>query len=135
MLGTPHLVTDPRFRDNASRHANLAALVPLLEEVTRRRPTQEWWERFEAVGLPSGPIYSYDQVFADPQVQARQMVQTMTHPVAGQVEALGNPVKMSATPPRLRRPAPTLGQHTEEVLGHLGLSPQETARYRAEGVI
>lgn len=135
ILDRPRLVSDPRFADNSARHANLAELVPLLEEVTRQGTTREWWEKFEAVGLPSGPIYTYDQVFADPQVQARQMVQQIHHPVAGDVRVLGNPVKMSATPPRLRLPAPTLGQHTEEVLSELGLSAAEIAACRADRVI
>src|SRR5207245_2857021 len=79
-----------------------------------------WLEKLEAAGVPAGPILTYDQVFADPQVKAREMAVEVNHPTAGRTRVLGVPVKLSKTPGAVRRPAPTLGQHTDEVLGELG---------------
>ena len=78
--------------------------------------------------MPAGPIYDMAQVFADPQVLARDMVQMSVHPIAGEVRHIGNPVKLSETPATNRRPAPTLGQHTQEVLQAYGLSEEDIAR-------
>jgi len=75
--------------------------------------------RFEAAEIPAGPVQTYDQVFADPQVQARSMAAEIEHPSAGKTRTLGIPVKLSDTPGALRRPAPKLGEHTEEVLSDL----------------
>ena len=75
---------------------------------------------FDANDLPSGPINNYEQVFADPQVQARAMVVETEHPTLGRIRTLGSPIKMSATPPVVGRPAPLLGEHTREVLEELG---------------
>jgi formyl-CoA transferase len=79
-----------------------------------------WIALFEQHGLPCGPINTYAQVFADPQVQARGLVVETEHPTLGRIRSLGTPVKMSVTPPRAGRPAPLLGEHTRDVLVELG---------------
>ena len=81
---------------------------------------------FERAGVPAGPIYGMDEVFANEHVVARGMIVPLEHPVAGVVNNLGIPVKMSATPGRVRMPAPTLGQHTESVLRQFGVPEEET---------
>src|SRR3989454_2380877 len=83
-------------------------------------PTSVWLEKLEAAGVPAGPIFSYDQVFADPHVKARAMAVEVDHARAGRTRVLGIPFKLSKTPGAVRRPAPTLGQHTDEILGELG---------------
>jgi formyl-CoA transferase len=84
------------------------------------RDTEEWVAHLLSVGVPAGPIHDYAQAVADPHTLAREMVVEMEHPEAGTVYGLGIPVKLSATPGSIRRPAPLLGQHTEEILAELG---------------
>ncbi|OLD42973.1 MAG: hypothetical protein AUI83_18865 [Armatimonadetes bacterium 13_1_40CM_3_65_7] len=85
--------------------------------------------------MPCGPILNYEQVFADPHVRHRGMVQQIEHPVGGRINQLGPAVKLSATPAHLRRAAPTFGQHTVEVLGELGYDPAAIDRLAAEGTV
>jgi crotonobetainyl-CoA:carnitine CoA-transferase CaiB-like acyl-CoA transferase len=118
-IGRPALAEDPRFKDKASRVANRPALVAQLEEVLAVHATAHWVELLIGAGIPVGPVKTYDQVFADPQVKARGMVTEIEHPTAGRFKTLGIPVKLSANPGKLRRPAPRLGEHTEEILAEL----------------
>jgi len=119
VIGKGELVGDARFRDNAGRVANRPALAALVQDALAAGTTREWMARFEAAEIPAGPVQTYDQVFADPQVQARSMAAEIEHPSAGKTRTLGIPVKLSDTPGALRRPAPKLGEHTEEVLSDL----------------
>lgn len=119
ILGRPELIEDPRFRTPADRVANNEALVALLEPALREETTDHWFRLFDAEGVPCGPVLKHDQVFADTQVQAREMVVEVEHPAAGRTRTLGTPVKMSRTPGAVRRPAPRLGEHTAEVLAEL----------------
>jgi crotonobetainyl-CoA:carnitine CoA-transferase CaiB-like acyl-CoA transferase len=135
VLGRDELVDDPRFRTTPDRVANRAALQEEIERVTVTRPRAWWLGRCEEAGIPAGPIYSVPEALADPHVQARGMVQEMAHPVAGPVKVLGNPVKMSASPPTYRTAAPQLGEHTEAILTEVGYSPGEIAALRAQGVV
>ena len=118
-IGRPALAQDARFKDNPSRVANRPALAALLQEVLARQGTAHWVDLLNAAGIPVGPVQTYDEVFADPQVTAREMVAEIEHPLAGRMRTLGIPVKLSATPGALRRPAPLLGEHTREVLEEL----------------
>lgn len=120
LLGLPALIDDPRFATPALRVRHRKALAALLEERFTKAPTAVWLERLEAAEVPAGPILTYDQVFADPHVRERQMVVEVDHPRAGRTRILGIPYKLSATPGAIRRPAPTLGEHTDEVLRELG---------------
>jgi crotonobetainyl-CoA:carnitine CoA-transferase CaiB-like acyl-CoA transferase len=135
ILGVPELVDDPRFKALADRVRNRKELEVLLEGRFTTDTTAAWLDRFEAAGVPAGPILTYDEVFADPQVLHRAMVVPVEHPNAGRTRVLGIPIKLSATPGSVRRPAPTLGQHTDEVLRELGCTASEIARLRAERVI
>jgi crotonobetainyl-CoA:carnitine CoA-transferase CaiB-like acyl-CoA transferase len=118
-IGRAELTREERFRDNAARVANRPALVAILQEVIGRESTAVWVERLTAADIPVGPVQTYREVFADPQVTAREMVAELDHPAAGRTRTLGIPVKLSATPGALRRPAPRLGEHTREVLEEL----------------
>ncbi|WP_298992703.1 CaiB/BaiF CoA-transferase family protein [uncultured Pseudokineococcus sp.] len=118
-LELEHLVEDPRFATNVGRMANLPDLVTTLEERLAERSTDEWVELLLAAGVPAGPIQDYRQVLTeDPHVKAREMVATLVHPVEGEVPVLASPLRLSATPPTIRRPPPLLGEHTDEVLAH-----------------
>ncbi len=117
VIGRAELIGDPRFASNAERVRNRAALVPMLEEVISTRPTAHWAAAFDAEGIPVGPVQGYDQVFADPQVRAREMAVEIEHPAVGRQRVLGVPYKLSDTPALVRRPAPRLGEHNAEILG------------------
>jgi formyl-CoA transferase len=124
-LGRAELAADPRFATNAARMANLPALVEEIEGALAGASTAEWVERLLAAGLPAGPIHDYRQVFDDPHTRARRMVEETEHPVEGTIRMLGFPLKMSATPPRIRRPPPLLGEHTAELLEELGIRSED----------
>jgi formyl-CoA transferase len=115
-IGRDDLPDDPRFATNPDRMANRPALVEELERALAARTTAEWVDVLLDAGVPAGPILDYAQVVADPHTRARDMVVELEHPEAGTVRALGIPVKLSATPGTIRRPAPLLGQHNDEVL-------------------
>jgi len=135
LLGVPALVDDPRFRTPGDRVTHRRELEALLQPHFERETTATWLDRLEAEGIPAGPILTYDQVFADPQVIHREMAVPVEHPVAGPTRVLGIPFKLSGTPASIRRPAPTLGQHTEEILGELGYDADAIRRLRSDRVI
>jgi formyl-CoA transferase len=118
-IGRPELAEDPRFLENPDRMANRPALVAELEAALRARGTAEWVPVLLEAGVPAGPLHDVKQVVEDPHTAAREMVVQMEHPEAGTVYGLGIPIKLSATPGSVRRPAPLLGEHTDEVLAEL----------------
>jgi crotonobetainyl-CoA:carnitine CoA-transferase CaiB-like acyl-CoA transferase len=133
VLGAPEWLGDERFRDNAQRMKNLPALVELMNARLITRTVREWTAALEAEGVPCGPIHSVAEMAADPQTRARAMVVELEHPRAGRTRALGLPVKLSATPGNVVRPAPLLGQHTREVLGEYGFTSVEIEDLIREG--
>src|SRR3954451_20963357 len=116
-LGREDLVE--RFPTNAERMARRPELVKELEAALAAHDTADWVQALLDAGVPAGPIHDYAQAVADPHTRAREMVVEMQHPEAGTVYGLGIPVKLSATPGSIRRPAPLLGQHTDEILAEL----------------
>jgi formyl-CoA transferase len=135
LLGLAHLIKDPRFDSVPNRLRHRAALETLIEAVTGQEPRAHWLAKCEEAGIPAGPIYTVPEALADPHAQARGMVQELTHPHLGPVKALGNPVKMSATPPRLRTAAPPLGADTDAILRELGYADADIATLRARQVV
>ncbi len=130
------LIEDSRFADNALRTENHAALEPLLAEVLADKTVAEWCEVLVQAGVPSGPLCDVGEVFNDEQIAAREMIVEIDHPIAGRQAMPNSPLKFSQTPIQLQRPAPLLGQHTEEVLRDmLDLGTDEITGLRADGVI
>jgi crotonobetainyl-CoA:carnitine CoA-transferase CaiB-like acyl-CoA transferase len=125
VLGAPELLADPRFRDNATRMANLPALVETLTRHFESRPSAHWLAQLDALGVPAGPVLTIAEMLEHPQVRAREMLVETQHPAAGATLAIGCPIKLSATPASVRRPAPVLGEHTREVLLEFGLGADE----------
>jgi formyl-CoA transferase len=125
LLDRPEWASDPEFADDTNRVRNKAKLAAAIESVTLERPRQYWLELLERDGIPCGPINDYAQVFADPQIVAREMAVDVDHPTLGRIRTLGSPLKMSATPPIVGRRAPLLGEHTEEVLREAGFTNEE----------
>ena len=128
--------TDPRFVTNPARVQHRESVVALLQEVFSRKEIACWLREISAGGIPCGPVQTLDEVFADPQVLARDMVWTVPHPTAGEVRLVGSPLKLSDTPVSCRMPPPLVGEHTDEVLTSLlGYSGDEVRRLRAEKAI
>ena len=132
--GRTDICDDPRFTANRDRVANRLALLPILHDVTRQRTQAEWIAALAKVGAPAGPVNDIPTALRDPQAVHRGAVVRQDHPTAasGYVETIGNPMKLSATPVTYRRPPPTVGQHTEEVLAELGFDASDL---RARGAL
>ena len=133
LIGQQGLVSEQRYATNEKRVENREELGRIVDAAFAKRSTSEWMGIFEGSGMPYGPLNSIQQVFEHPQVQARQMVHAVADEgaVAGEVKILGPPVKFSETQPSIRRRAPRLGEHTEEVLHELGHDVEELRRKNA----
>lgn len=134
-LDARNLADDPRFRENADRMAHLAELAEALEGYLAARDTEEWLPRFEAAGLPAGPVLSIGEMHRDPQALAREMVTQAIHARLGPVETIGLPVKFSGTPGGVVMGAPAYGQHTAEILTECGYSADEVSGLAASGAV
>jgi len=135
LLGVPEIATHPDFATAEARLANRARTNAVISEATARRPTAEWIEALNAAGIPSGPIYGMDEVFADPQVRHNRMAQAVPHPVLGDIDLVSQPVHLSRTPSRLTAASPDRGQHSHDVLAELGYTADEIAALSQDGVI
>lgn len=136
VAGRPALAADPRFARNADRVRHRAALVPQLAALMRERSRGDWLCSLEAAKVPCGPINGLDQVFADPQVLARGMTETVAHPLNPHLRLIASPLKLSATPTRTRLAPPLLGEHDEAVLiDWLGWGDEDVVRIRATGAL
>ena len=114
--GRPDLAENEHYATNPARVQHRNVLVPLLAEMVKQKTKHEWISLLETAGVPCGPINNLDEVFANPQVVARDMCITLPHPSSGEVRLVGNPIKMSATPIEYLKPPALLGQHTTEIL-------------------
>ncbi|HNJ08548.1 MAG TPA: CaiB/BaiF CoA-transferase family protein [Plasticicumulans sp.] len=136
VLGCPELAADERFASNRARVAHRAELVPRLAACFATQPRDAWLAALANANVPCGPINTLDQVFADAQVQHRQMRVELPHAQAGTVALVGSPLKLSATPVEYHLPPPQLGEHTDAVLAErLGYTADDLARLRAAGIV
>jgi CoA:oxalate CoA-transferase len=136
LVGRPELVDDERFQHNAGRTKHQKQLKAILNQIFPAQTVQEWIEALDGAGIPCGPLNTIDRLLEDPQVQAREMIVDVTHPVAGHLRMPGLPIKLSDTPGEVFRPAPMLGQHTGEILAEfLGFDAERVAALRASNVI
>jgi len=135
-LGLPELIRDPRFVSPTARGEHHRELTELFQASFGRRPAAEWIAAFQAVGVPTGAIRTVAEVLDDdPHTVAREMVVEVDHPVIGRMKALGVPIKLSETPGAVTRAAPTIGQHTAEILGELGYGDGEITALHAAKVV
>ena len=133
LLGTPELIEDPRFITNGKRTENVKELMVLLNKSFATKTINEWLGLLEEAGLPCAPINTIDKILADPQVNARDMIVELDHPIAGKLKVPGVPVKLSATPGAVECHAPLLGEHNAEVLKEvLGWDEAKTKAFFAE---
>ena len=134
-IGREDLLDDERFASNPERMVSIEALTPIMEETFRTQTTSHWVEALEKAGVPCGPIYNIEQVYADPHVQSRDMAVPLEHPKSGSIRNIGVAVKLSDTPGSVRTPAPLLGQHSEEVLCRYGYADADIAALKDAGVL
>jgi crotonobetainyl-CoA:carnitine CoA-transferase CaiB-like acyl-CoA transferase len=135
VLGREELVNDPRFLTNPDRCANSADLQQELESTLAGDDAAVWAEKMDAVGVPCSPVNSLDTVLSLPQVLHREMVVPVDHPTVPELRLPGIPIKLSETHGTVRLPPPLLGQHTDEILGEIGLNVDDVAQLRNAGVI
>jgi len=135
VCASPHWLSDPRYASNALRVQHADALQADIEAVFTSHPTAHWVEALDAAAVPGGPVYSYQQVFDDPHVKARAMVVEMEHPIMGTIKTFGSPVKSSGELVSIRRAAPWLGQHSEEIVRSLGIAEDEVKSLFDEAII
>jgi crotonobetainyl-CoA:carnitine CoA-transferase CaiB-like acyl-CoA transferase len=135
-MGKPELIEDERFYCNVERVKNHAQLKPILEEWLKNYTIDDAVAMILGVGVPAAPINTIDRVVADPHIAgSREMFVEMDHPKAGKIKIAGNQIKLSGTPVSYNRPAPLLGQHTEEILRELlGIGHEEYEKLAAEGL-
>ncbi|MBV8650134.1 MAG: CoA transferase [Alphaproteobacteria bacterium] len=134
-IGADELPRDERFNDDDKRSLNRNALNWAVETYLAKRTSAEWIEALNEAGVPSGPINSIDQVFADPQVRHLGMATPVEHPTLGRLDLVNQAMKLSRTPSKMRRATPERGEHADEVLRELGYGPSEIAELRAHKVV
>jgi len=136
LMGREDLIDDPRCADDITRANNYRLINEVMSGWTSERTNKEAIKELEKARIPCGPVYDLDSVFADPQLQARELFKYIDYPGAPRpVPIASTPVRLSETPGQVRRRAPTLGEHTEQVLRGLGFTGEEIAAFRNEGVI
>ena len=131
----PRWLTDPRFETLALRMKNIDVLEEAIEAVLTTMPTAHWVELLDAAQVPGGPVYRYEQTLNDPHVRARNMVVEIDHPIIGRMKTLGLPLKSTGDLTAIRKPAPWLGQHSDEVLRSIGYGREDIAALFDGGVV
>lgn len=134
-LGHPEMAARPEYASGDDRYANRSQLNEKLSEIFALKPSAHWLEALERKGVPAGPIYRMNEVFADPQVEHLNMAVPVRHPVRGEIRLVGQPVTLSRTPASLVSSAPEAGEHTAEILRELGYSDSDVQRLQREKAI
>jgi formyl-CoA transferase len=134
-LDAPQLASDPRFTSGRARSENRDALNEAIGVITRARTSADWIEALNKAGVPSGPIYKMNEVFADPQVKHLNMTRTVPQAALGSVEVVGQPIELSRTPWSIRSATPEPGEHTAAILGELGYGAAEITALQQKKVI
>jgi crotonobetainyl-CoA:carnitine CoA-transferase CaiB-like acyl-CoA transferase len=133
--GRIDLLEDARFATKHQRADQHWEIVKILQETFRTQPRGYWLERLDTNNIPNAPINSIQEVFDDPQVKHMGIPKQIDHPKMGQSNLIGSPINLSDTPPQFFRPAPLLGEHTEEILARLGYGKEKIKELRASGVV
>lgn len=134
-MGLDELAANPTYANNGGRMANLKLLIPEIEATFAEQTSAEILDALGKAGVPAGPILKIDEVFDHPQSEHYQLRQQVEHATLGEINQIGFPYTFSATPPIIRRPPPSLGQHTDEVLAELGYSDGDIAALKESGAV
>jgi crotonobetainyl-CoA:carnitine CoA-transferase CaiB-like acyl-CoA transferase len=134
-IGAPQLIDHPDYKTDKLRSQNRAGMNKALSEITRHKSSREWIDILNKAGVPCGPIYQMDEVFADEQVRHLKMAAPVHHPRLGDTEVVAQAVELSRTPSGIRYPTPDKGEHTDEVLGDLGYDAAKIAELRKQKVV
>ena len=134
-LDRPDWLNDERFATPAARDQNINERLAMTQEVLKSRTTDDWLTRLRAESVPCAPVNTRSQIIDDPQVHASGILLESDHPIAGRLRQTRPAARFEGTPPEIRRGAPTLGQHNDDVLRALGLTADELAKLRTDGVI
>jgi crotonobetainyl-CoA:carnitine CoA-transferase CaiB-like acyl-CoA transferase len=134
-LSRPELGTAPDYATNDMRLRNRPKLTAMLSGIFKTKPSAQWLDLLEQQGVPAGPIYKVDEVFADPQVQHLGIAEPLHHPTRGDVRVVGTPITMSRTPAKVISPLPDPGAHTDEILRGLGYTAAEIADFHAKKIV
>jgi crotonobetainyl-CoA:carnitine CoA-transferase CaiB-like acyl-CoA transferase len=135
VIGRPELPSDERFAHPADRMAHHDELTEIITVALSERSTSEWVDALNEVGVPAGPVNDMAQTFADPQVQHLGVASPVQHPVAGDIEIIGNATTLEGVPDTIRRPSPLAGEHTAQILHQFGFEPDEVQKLSAQGVV
>ena len=134
-LGLADLAADPDFATMAQRYEKRPEVWALLQPIFAEQPSSHWLDVLEEAGVPAGPVYKVDEMFADPQVRHLGIAQSVEHPERGQIEVIGQPVVLTRTPASVVTASPDPGDHTEEILGEIGLSSEEIEGLKASKTV
>ena len=134
-IGAEHLFKDPLYATGPARSDNRDGLNAEIGKITISKTSADWIEALNAAGVPSGPIYKMNEVFADPQVKHLNITRKVPQKILGEVEVIGQPIELSRTPWSIRSASPESGEHTDEVLGELGYSGAEIAAFHTGKVV
>lgn len=129
------LSADARFQTNAARIANYEALLPVVRDIIKQRPSATWLEALRKVGVPVGRINTLQEALSDPHLHERGMIIQLEHPALGLIKSIATPVHLADTPLVYRRHPPRLGEHTDEVLKEMGYSDLQLADLRQKGIV
>ncbi|MFE4896962.1 CaiB/BaiF CoA transferase family protein [Peribacillus butanolivorans] len=135
VLERPDLAEQEQFKRNENRLLNKEELIPIVEDLLKRKTKNEWKMLLDDAGIPNGPINTIAEMLEDPQIKARDMLVNMEHPTVENLRVTGSPLKLSKTPVTMRKHPPLYGEHTDSILAGIGYKPDEIIKFKQNKII